>query len=240
VSRAEGDVRTLRAALARLLTLPPTTEFSTAEDDSIIPAPLASLEEALSAAEGRSDVASEESALRAAELEVRSRQGERLPRLIGSARYTGTAPERDFGDESRTYAAAVGFEWTAFRGGGIAAEIEASRASLVRIRSGRERLAAEVGQDVVSAWSERDTAQRELAAARAGLAAADEALRIVALRFREGRDTLSRYLEAERARTEAASLEVQARSAVSIAEARLHWATGLDTRLADASESGSR
>ena len=228
LSRARGDVETIRAGLAQLLLLPPTTQFVPTEGDSVPPAPVASLEDALAAAGTRPDLLAQERALRSAELEVRSREGERWPRFVGSARYTGTAPERDFADETRTYAAAIGFEWTAFQGGGISAQIENSRVALTRVQSQRERLAAEVAQDAVTAWSERETARRELAAARAGLEAADEALRIVELRFREGRDALSRYLEAERARTEAASLEVRARSAISIAEARLLWATGIE------------
>ncbi|MEZ4649926.1 MAG: efflux RND transporter permease subunit [Candidatus Eisenbacteria bacterium] len=223
---AEGDVNSAEAALGRLLGLAYRERFRPDESASIATPAVASLEDALAMVTSRADLEASARAANAAELAYRSQRGERWPKLVASGSYTSTTPEREWDSESRTYAAAVGFEWTAFRGGGIGAEIEAKAAEWNRRERMREQAEASVVQEVVEAWSGRETAQRRLDAARAGLAAAAEARRVVELRFHEGRETLARYLEAERAHTEAASLEARSRAGLSIAEARLAWAVG--------------
>ena len=223
---ALGDVAATEAALGRLLRLPYSDRFRPDEADSIAAPPVPSLETALARVTSRSDVEASVRAATAAELAYRAQRGERWPKLVASGSYTSTTPEREWDDESRTYAAAVGLEWTAFRGGGTGAEIEQRAAEWNRAERVRDQAEATVVQEVVEAWTGRETARRRLDAARAGRAAAAEALRVVELRFREGRETLARYLEAERAHTEAASLETRSRAGLSIAEARLAWAVG--------------
>jgi outer membrane protein TolC len=133
-------------------------------------------------------------------------------------------PEFDPDREDASMQAAIGVRWSPFRGGRIAAEVDRARAD--RRRADAERRAAELEaeRESIEAWAEREAARRRLEASGLQREAAEEAYRIVSLRFAEGRDTLARLLEAERALTDARTQEVRARAAVQVAEARLRWA----------------
>ena len=224
---AIGRLDLLGAELARLLGSTTTARILPRVEERIPRLSLADLSDAQDLAQAeRSELRAARAALEAEDKRRAATSRQRLPILVGSAEYSGVAPERRFEDESRNYSARLGLEWIPFRGGAIGAETERSRAQVHQREETLRSLELQADRDVIRAWTRREIADRQIEAAEAGRAAADEAYRIVELRFREGRDTLARYLGAELARTESKTRLVEARVARELAEAEMKWATG--------------
>lgn len=214
-----------RARLAELMDVDPMTMGVPDVDATVAPAPWTDLDEVRRRArELRPEVRAARLATAAGDDRVGAARRERLPRLVASARAETVMPEFDPDREDASMQAAIGVRWSPFRGGRIAAEVDRARAD--RRRADAERRAAELEaeRESIEAWAEREAARRRLEASGLQREAAEEAYRIVSLRFAEGRDTLARLLEAERALTDARTQEVRARAAVQVAEARLRWA----------------
>lgn len=125
---------------------------------------------------------------------------------------------------------ALGLRWSPFEGGRIGADTERARAEGRRAEARTRAAELEVDRECIEAWTSRAAAARQLEAAGLQREAAEEAYRIVSLRYAEGRDALTRLLEAERALTDARTQEVRARAAAQSAEARLRWAAVLPVR----------
>jgi len=157
--------------------------------------------------------------------------GERWPQLVGAARVTATAPDDDLDRRQESTTAQLALRWRPLRGGGIDAATDRRRAEARRAEHAATAVWLRVRREVESAWSQRETARAQLAAARLAREAADEALRIVGLRFREGRDPLSRYLDAELAATRARAGTVRAAARLEVARAALARACGEEIRV---------
>lgn len=225
---ARADLVAARADLARLLGMSPATALTLADGGSIAPVDVHSAEDL--AARARTDawrVRVVESALDAGSAAARAASRVRLPRIVGSARYDVSVSEREFDDDGRVATASVGIEWPLYAGGSITSERE--RAVLLREAARAEleveKLRAE--REAVTRWARRTAAVGRLEAARLGREAADEAYRIVSLRYAEGRDSLSRLLDAELSLTDARTEEVRAARAVAVAEARIREIAGV-------------
>jgi len=218
-----------RADLARLLGMSPTTALTLVDGGSILPVPDVRSGSDL-AARARTDawrVRVIGSALDAGEAAARAASRVRLPRIVGNARYDVSVSERDLDDEGRIVSASVGVEWPLYVGGSIRSERERAVHLREAARAELEAEALRAEREAVTRWAERTAAVGRLDAAQLGRAAADEAYRIVSLRYAEGRDSLSRLLDAELSLTDARTEEVRATRAVAVAEARLREIAGV-------------
>lgn len=155
---------------------------------------------------------------------IRAASRERWPELVARVEAQALVPELDLDRETSFTQAAIGLRWSPWRGGEIGAGVDRARAGARRAEAEQVATARAVEREAIEAWTQRTTAERQLDAARLGREASEEAYRIVVLRFREGREALTRLLEAERALTEARTQETRARAAVEIAQAQLRWA----------------
>ena len=225
----EGAGASARARLAELIDVDPMTMGDPDPATVVTGAPWTSLEAVRTRArEDRHEVRARRLAVDAAGDRVGAEGRRRLPSLVASARSQTLVPEFDLDRDDVSASFAVGLRWTPFEGGGIAAAIDRARAEHRGARAEAHAAVSEVDRESVEAWAQRETARQQLEAAHLQRQAAEEAYRIVSLRYREGRDTLSRLLEAERALTDARTQEVRARAAAQVAEAQLRWAGAID------------
>ena len=210
-----------RARLAELLDLDLDALGDPDPSTEILPSAVASVDDAAGP-----EIVAARAGLDAGSERVEAAAGERWPRLVASAEANTLVPEVDFEREDRSTLAAVGLRWSPFQGGAIGARNDRARAERRREEARLHAARLEVQREVIEAWTRRATATLQLEAARQQREAAEEAYRIVTLRYREGRDTLTRLLEAERALTDARTQQVRAAAATAIAEATLLWAMG--------------
>jgi len=214
-----------RARLGELMDVDPVSMGEPDADTTVPTAPWSSHDEVRTRArERRPEVRAARLAASAGDDRIGAAHRERLPRLVASARAVTVVPEFDTDREDASMQAAIGLRWSPFQGGRIGAEVDRARADRRRAEAERRAAELEVEREAIEAWTQRDAAHRRLEAAGIQRDAAEEAYRIVSLRFAEGRDTLARLFEAERALTDARTQGVRARAAVQIAEARLRWA----------------
>lgn len=227
----EGAHLSARARLAELVDLDPLTMGALDPSTSVDPAPFASLDEVRRRArEKRFEVVARERASGATEDRARATARQRLPQLVARASIETLVPEFEFDRDDTSTLLALGLRWSVFEGGRIGADVDRARAEGRRADAETRAARLEADRESIEAWTGRESARRQLDAARLQREAAQEAYRIVSLRYGEGRDTLTRLLEAERALTDARTQEVRARAAVQSAEARLRWAAVLPIR----------
>ena len=228
---AEGARSRAKARLAELIGQDDGAALSVDATETIAPLPeeyTADLSAARRLAkEARPELKMRSALVSASAAAQSAANGQRFPLLVGEASYTGVVPEGDFDAESRFYAATLGLEWTLFRGGGISADQERARAGHQEALERLEAASLIVDRDVTEAWSHWESARSNATATQVGREAAEEAARIVSLRYREGRDRLTRFLDAESARTDAQTAEIRARAALQTASAQLRWSCGL-------------
>ena len=221
----EGAHLSARARLGELVDLDPMAMGEPDPATEIPDAPWAALEEVRARARAqRHEVVARTLATGAAGDRIRAAGRQRLPRLVASARAETLVPEFEFDRDDTSTRFVLGLRWSLFEGGGISADVDRERANARRVDAEARSTVLQVDRESIEAWTGRTAARRRLEAARLQREAAQEAYRIVSLRYGEGRDTLTRLLEAERALTDARTQEVRARAAAEAAEARLRWA----------------
>jgi outer membrane protein TolC len=98
------------------------------------------------------------------------------------------------------------------------------RVDEARAMEDKERLAIE--QEVRTAFLHREEAAARVEVADRAIAAAEEALRLVREQYQAGTATITRFLEAEAARTEARSRVIGSRLDLRRAETELRKAIG--------------
>jgi multidrug efflux pump subunit AcrB/outer membrane protein TolC len=128
-------------------------------------------------------------------------------------------PLKDAFEES--WDASVILQWTAFDFGLRREAVRAAEREAAQIRRAADHAEAQARLALAGARHEHAMALRRLEVARAAEAVAEEGLRLAALTFEDGRATVHDVLEAEAARTSARAERIDARLAVSLAEARL-------------------
>lgn len=158
---------------------------------------------------------------------VQAGSRERWPELVARASWSVLVPDADLDLRDDSTQLAAGLRWRLFEGGGIGAAVNERRAGLRRREHERVALRRRIERESVQAWTRHHTAERQLQAARLQAGAAEEAHRIVQLRYHEGRETLTRLLGAEASLTAARSARVRARAQLEIARAQLRWVAGL-------------
>jgi multidrug efflux pump subunit AcrB/outer membrane protein TolC len=152
---------------------------------------------------------------------------ERWPELVASVRWSTFWPDADAALRDDSMDLAAGLRWTPWSGGEISARSAQARARTRQAEHERSRRERELRRQVEVAHSAHATAEARLDAATQGRIAATEAYRVVQLRYREGRSTLTRLLDAENARTRAESSWGYAQAELQSSRAQLLWALGL-------------
>jgi outer membrane protein len=158
--------------------------------------------------------------------ELNAEKGARWPRVNAYAAYglNSQGPDIDFNQDNLTVG--VQAEVDFFTGGAVTARISAAERRLAEAQAVEERTRLEVEDEVRRAKATLEEALQRLKVAETGAAAADEALRLVHEQYRGGTATVTRYLEAETDRADAALRAILARFETRVAEARLRQAVG--------------
>jgi multidrug efflux pump subunit AcrB/outer membrane protein TolC len=227
LSAARGNAVRSRALLAELLGLAGNEELHPRRDERTPevtvsdPAQLATM-----ALNGRPEARAAREGAAASQALARASARARWPRLVAQGRYASTSPEGDLRRETNFAEAAVGVSWDLFAGGALAAQSHRAEARARRGEHEQDAVLLRIRRDAVDAWTRYETARSADRAARLQVAAAREAYRIVQLRYREGRDSFSRYLAAETALTDAETARVRAATSLEVARAQVRWASG--------------
>jgi outer membrane protein len=160
------------------------------------------------------------------EQELAAAQGARLPRVNAYAAYgqNSRSPDFSFGRDNGTIG--VNAEVDLYTGGALTARISAAERRIAEAQAVEERTRLEIEDELRRAWSTLDEALQRLKVAEAGSASAEEALRLVNEQYRGGTATVTRYLEAETDRANAALRAILARYEAQVAEAQVQRAVG--------------
>jgi outer membrane protein TolC len=225
LSLSQGRLRRAQALFAEVLGLPAGLELRPNPNAQVLQSTSPNLDALIeSARTRRPEIVQARAELAAAEALLAASNVARLPRVLAGASYSGLAPDLEFGSNGDTYRLSLGVQWSLFEGGAMEARQRRAQADARAAEYQVQSAQRSAERRAVEAWTTRETAREQLEAARLQLDAADEAYRIVQLRFEQGRDTFSRYLQAELTLTDARTALVRAEAALQVAEALVHWA----------------
>jgi outer membrane protein TolC len=222
--RIQTDVarRTALATLRHLLALPMGARLELAPggyDAGLLPAVLA---DALSEAyRMRPELAAARRAIERARIESDAADRAYLPRLDVEGRLYWDDADADFegltwGD--RNWWVGVGLSMDLFDGGSREAGRRRAKAALAEAGEADRKALQAVALDVETAYLRLDAARARLDVTSKAVAAAEETFELVEKQFRGGAATVTRYLEAEAARTQARSSAIRARMDVDRAQ----------------------
>ena len=158
--------------------------------------------------------------------ELQAERGARWPRVNAYAAYGQNSRSPDFAFSRDNVTLGVNAEVDLFSGGAVTARIAQAERRLSEAQALEQRTRLEIEDEVRRAYTTLEEALQRLKVAEAGAAAADEALRLVDEQYRGGTATVTRYLEAETDRADAALRAIVARYEAEVAEARLQKAVG--------------
>jgi len=210
--RSELGRRLALATLRSLLALDPSEPLELADEpfESGLQ-PLTLAEARAEAFEQRPELEAARRAVERARLGVASAERGWWPRLDLLARVWGGTNDLslDLNEANATVALSLGFD--VFDGGSRSASIDAARASLREVRERDRRALIDVALDVETAWLRQEEARARLDVATQAVGASEETLDLVQKQFRGGSATVTRYLEAEAARTQARTALIRAR-----------------------------
>jgi outer membrane protein TolC len=142
---------------------------------------------------------------------------------------------RVYGDEAEAHRRPGDVNWTVavalsadlFDGGARGAAIRRARAALDELTESDRKALLSVARDVETAYLRLEEARERHAVAAQAVGAAEETLDLVAAQYRGGAATVTRYLEAEAARTRARTGKIRAQLDVDRATLEAQRATGL-------------
>jgi outer membrane protein TolC len=224
LAEARGHARLAESALAFRLGAPQGESYELAAIEA--PSALAGgLEDWLAGADGRRDLAAARQLLAAGELEARAAGAARWPRFGATARHDWT-DDSLFGGHGSATSIFVGARFDLFDGGRRGARVAAARAEADAARRDVESFSEGVALEIRQSWEGARVALDRRATAVRALAAAAEAERIVAERFRSGVVKTLDVLDAATARRDAETRELVARVGAHAALLRLALAAG--------------
>ena len=155
-----------------------------------------------------------------------------LPRVDGFAQTTYANPNQRFfpqKDEFRfTWEAGVRVSWTVNDTLAAPAGVREAKARVAQIAAFKEQLVQGLKMEVIVARGDLARAEASLEAAKRGLVAAEETLRVQSELLRAGRATSTTIVDAEAAVTQARLRHVDARVAILVARTRLDHVLGRD------------
>ncbi len=164
--------------------------------------------------------------VRMREHELKAAQGANLPRVNAFATYGQNTPDPDFSLRHDNFTVGIAAEVDLFTGQRNAARIQAARQRLAEAQALEQQARLNVEAEVKKGWLSLEEALARIAVADMAANAADEALRLVRERYEAGAAPITRYLEAEVARSEAQTRAVTTRFEASQAQGMLDKAVG--------------
>ncbi|MFO7838154.1 MAG: TolC family protein [Desulfosalsimonadaceae bacterium] len=158
-----------------------------------------------------------------------------LPQLDLTAKYYMDDPDMDYTTERENWTAALVLNWDLFSGFATGARVDKADAMVEEILAADRQATLNVQLDVKSAYLERDAARARHEVAQSSADSAEASYRIVKAHYRGGSATITRYLEAELARSRAqvrktAALYNKIKAEADLARALGRWA-GLNPQL---------
>ncbi|MDD2605872.1 MAG: TolC family protein [Desulfobacteraceae bacterium] len=161
----------------------------------------------------------------AAQSEIDKHRAARLPGLSLFGDYE--IHTEAFDDTGNNYTVGAMIQWDLFTGGRQTARTEAARAALRELEARRRELAAGIVVQTREAFLSAESAWHRIPLAAAGVTQADETLRIVADRYRNGLVTVVDLLEAQSTAEKARFDHLQAIYDYRLARVQLLLATGV-------------
>ena len=222
--QASGDLVTAHAFLNTVLGTPVQTpqrvagqltdkQFFPAETDELI----------RQALQSRPDYARAASAVRSSEEGIRGAKGNYLPRVDFFSSYGMSG--RDLTSGSSDYAVGAGLTFNLFDSG-RGARLDKARAAHSTAAAEQEHLANQIRLDVIQAYQDYVSARERLKVAVRIVTQAQEALRIVQDRYKEGLTTITEVLRAQTAYLRTRLNLISSRYDHYIGYARVLMATG--------------
>lgn len=226
--RSETAERLALAALRELLALPAGAPLAVADgpfDAGPLPANAsAALAEAY---RSRPEAAIARSAVERAGIELASAKRAYIPRLDVLGRFYSDVPvDLGFNVKDPNYTVAVALTFDLFDGGTRKAAIEKARAALDELTEADRKALLAIAHDVESAYLRLEEARARYRVADQAVGAAEESLQLVAVQYRGGAATVTRYLEAESARARSRTAKIQAQLDIERAQVEAERAIG--------------
>lgn len=200
----ENDFAKQKINLARLIGLPPNSNFELTDDVPFADAPPLGEEDAVrQALAQRPDVKAAEAQIRAADRTRAAARAERLPSLAMNADYgaTGVVPDHSHG----TFTVAGSLRIPIWQGGRTEGDIEQANAALDQRRAELEDLKSRVESDVRNAFLDLQAATSQVDLARKNLDVTQETLTLTRQRFEAG---ITDSVEVSQAETTVASAQL--------------------------------
>ncbi len=224
--RAEQGVTVARAALRQALGTGEDREFDLVPSSVEPGSPEGDAEARVAdALAQRFDLRALDARLEQAKVGERIARSHRLPEIgVGAqAEWNGSAP---LGNDGNNWSAGVSLRVPVFDGRETAARVARAAADREKLEALRAAMSEGIRLEVRAAWADRVAAAERLGVAKAAVAQAEEALRIVRDRYDEGVAVMVELLAAEAARTSAQGHRAAAARDLAIASAALDLATG--------------
>ena len=227
--RAENSVELSRAGLRALLALPAEAPVEVAP---VAGEPHLELPGTYSAAlaratSSRPELAAAANQVAMREHEVKAEQAAYLPRIDAVGNYANDSSNLDLSSDTDSWAFGVAAEIDLFSGFVTRERVRAAEQRLAEARQAERAMRLEVERDVRTAFLAYGEAEQRVQVSQAAVASAKDALRLVDVQYGTGTVTITRYLEAEAARTAARSRAIAARYDLRRAEAGLQKAMGV-------------
>ncbi len=223
---AERDRAVASAALVRLLGLEPEAVIEVVGGPAPGAEDAASLSDLIGEAlEARSERAALAARVEAARAAVQRERAERKPVISAGAGYDYSRPNQlivpptdEFND---TWDVSLNLTYRFWDGGKRRARIERAESEAFAMAQRLESLDRTIREQVTAAWRELEVFRASVPVAGAGLASAEEHLKVAGDLFREGLLASSELLDAEVARLEAGLSRTVAEVRVRLGQARL-------------------
>lgn len=236
--RATNAVDLARTSLRTLLGLPASAalEISPTVDPPALPLP-PSLEAALDGAlRTRPELGAAARQVAMREREIAVERAEYLPRIDVAGGYANDSSNFELSHESDSWAVGATAQINLFAGFKTQARVRAAEHRLAQARETERKLHLEIEREVQSAFLTDAEARQRVRVSEAAVASAEDALRLVNEQYGAGTATVTRYLEAEAARSAARSRAIAGRydarrAAAALQKAMGAWATDEDSEL---------
>lgn len=226
--RAQNAVELTRSGLRTLLGMPATEPLQVValKDADAPPLPDTFLDALGDAVARRPELQAAARMVAMREHEVKAEWAAYLPRIDAVGSYGQNAQDLELSHSQDNWTFGATAELDLFSGFRTKERVRAAEQRLTEARSAEHKARLEIERDVQTAFLGFQEARQRARVTEAAITAADEALRLVQEQYQAGAATITRYLEAEVARTDARSHAIAARYDARRAEAGLRKAIG--------------